>query len=116
MRIKTNEAIGMFGLFKNKVDRNALIFIFLKIVGEGLSSTGGISQQSFDSKLNEYLKKSNSQLATEQQLAIKSAIHIVLLDEHMQKRILNLHEADEENTQKLFLEILDEFQSYGIFC
>uniref|UniRef100_UPI0040484AF3 hypothetical protein n=1 Tax=Polynucleobacter sp. TaxID=2029855 RepID=UPI0040484AF3 len=106
----------MFGLFKKKVDQNALIFIFLKIVGAELFSTGAISQQSFDSRLNEYLSKSNSQIATEQQLTIKSAIHIVLLDENMQKRILNLHKADEENTQKLFLEILDEFQSYGIFC
>jgi hypothetical protein len=34
----------MFGLFKKKVERNALIFIFLKIVGLELSERKGISQ------------------------------------------------------------------------
>jgi hypothetical protein len=34
----------------------------------------------------------------------------------MQSRILELHQADLQITEKLFIEILDEFQSFGIFC
>ena len=106
----------MFGLFKKKVERNALIFIFLKIVGLELSEHKGISQRSIESRLEEFLKKSNSQLSTEQQQVIASAIHIVLSVSSMQSRILELHEAGVQNTEKLFIGILDEFQSYGIFC
>ena len=106
----------MFGLFKKKVERNALIFIFLKIVGLELSEHKGLSQQSIESRLEEFLKKSNSQLSTEQQQVIASAIHIVLSGSSIQSRILELHEADVQNTEKLFIEILDDFQSYGIFC
>jgi hypothetical protein len=105
----------MFGLFKKKVERNALIFIFLKIVGLELSEHRDISRQSIESRLDEFLNKSNSQLSTEQQQVIELAIHIVLSGGSIQSRILELHEADVQNTEKLFIEILDEFQSYGIF-
>lgn len=106
----------MFGLFKKKVERNALIFIFLKIVGLELSENKDISRQSIESRVDEYLKVSNSQLSTEQQQVIEGAIFIVLAGGSMQSRILELHQADLQSTEKLFIEILDEFQSFGIFC
>jgi hypothetical protein len=106
----------MFGLFKKKVKSNALIFIFLKIIGLELSEKREISKQAIESGLDKFLKKANSQLSIEQQQVIASAIHIVLTDSSMQRRILELHKADTQNTEKLFIEILDDFQSYGIFC
>lgn len=106
----------MFGLFKKKtVDRNALIFIFLKIIGNILASNRKLTKELIEREIDSYLIQTKSKLSNEQMMILSSAINIFCLDPAMQEKMLKLHYANELETKILFLDIQDEFQSYGIF-
>lgn len=105
----------MFRLFKKTVDRNALIFIFLKIIGNILASNQKLTKELIEHEIDSYLIQNKSKLSNEQMMTLSSAINVVCLDPAMQEKMLRLQNANELETKALFLEIQDEFQSYGIF-
>ena len=107
----------MFGLFKKKVDRNELIFIFLQTVSSLIEKNGNrITVQMIENKIDEYLNNSKSILNQEQFMTIKSASQLVCLSEELQQKILDLHHSSESETKEKYLKVLDDFQSYGLFC
>ena len=107
----------MFGLFKKKLDSNALIFTFLQLVSPLLERHGGnINFALIENKLNEYLNYSNTKLSQDQLMTLKYASQILCMNEELQEKILRLHHASEQETKEKFLEVLDDFQSCGCFC
>ena len=82
----------MFGLFKKKMTRNALIFTFLQLVGNLIDKHGkNISIPLIEDKFNEYLNFSKTKLSPDQLLSIKYASQIVCMNEELQEKILKLH-------------------------
>jgi hypothetical protein len=106
----------MFGLFKKRMNRNALIFTFLQLVGDLIDKNGrDISISQIDNKFNEYLNYSKTKLSEDQLTSIKYASQIVCMNIELQEKILKLHHANESEVETKFLEVLDEFQSFGCF-
>ena len=108
----------MFGLFKKNIGSLELCVIFIKIVTplienhkKELVNVGFVEE-----KVKKFIQESNKKLSDEQLITINYASQILGLNKGLQEKITQLNHSSEEDTKVKFVEIWDEFKSYGCFC
>jgi hypothetical protein len=108
----------MFGLFKKSVDSIELTCIFLKVVSPLLENQKNIpiDMIQIENAINAFLQNQKPKISQEQLLTLKYASQIVCMSEELQEKIINLHHATEADTKDKFLDVLDNFRSYGCFA
>jgi hypothetical protein len=108
----------MFGIFKKNVDSLELVDIFIKVVTPLIQNHKSelINIGFVEDKVKDFIKSSNKNISNEQLITIKYASQILGLNEDLQQKILQLNQANVNDTREKFIEIWDEFKSYGCFC
>jgi len=101
-------------LFKKKINRNQLIFIFLTIVEEEIKK-GNELNLDLEKKVFEMIQKTNYKLNENQISDITSGVHVVCLDKSLQDKIRSLEGSDDEFINQTYLEIQECFLNHGIY-
>jgi hypothetical protein len=108
----------MFGLFKKNIDSLELFVIFIKVVTPLIENHKSelVNVDFLEDKIKEFIKNSNKSISNEQLITVKYGAQVLGLNEELQIKILQLSHASEEDTKEKFLEIWDNFKSFGCFC
>ena len=107
----------MFGLFKKNMDSLELCVIFIKVVTPIIENQKNeLSKIGFvEEKVIKFIQQSNKKISDEQLITIKYASQILGLNVELQNKILQLHHSTIDETKNNFMEVWDDFKSFGCF-
>ena len=100
------------------MDSLELCVIFIKVVTPIIENQKNeLSKMGFvEDKVIKFIQQSNKKVSNEQLITIKYASQILGLNEELQNKILQLHHSTIDETKNIFMEVWDDFKSFGCFC